>query len=186
VQAIQLYERNTELSEALYAVLQGLEVALRNSIHSVMTAHHGRDDWYDHVVLRDVERGRIADARVMIQQSGKPVTSGKMVAELTFGFWVALTAKDYATSLWIPYLHRAFPQKRLAHGVVHRRLNNIRKLRNRVAHHECILDRNLENDYVEIVETIGWICKDTALWVRETTRFEKAFQAIYGSKIIVL
>jgi hypothetical protein len=44
----------------------------------------------------------------------------------------------------------------------------------------------LENDYVEIVETIGWICKDTALWVRETTRFEKAFQAIYGRKIIIL
>jgi len=181
-----LYERNTELSEALYSVLQGLEIALRNSIHNVMSAQHGRADWYDHVVLQAVERGRIADARVMIQQSGRPVTPGRMVAELTFGFWVALTAKDYATLLWIPYLHRAFPQKRLGHGVVHHRLNNIRKLRNRVAHHECILDRNLENDYVEIVETIGWICKDTALWVRETTRFEKAFQAIYGRKIIIL
>jgi hypothetical protein len=186
VEAILWYERNTELSEALYGVLQGFEVSLRNSIHQAMCARHRRDDWYDYVTLRDVERGRVADARLMIQQSGRAVTSGRMVAELTFGFWVALTAKEYAPVLWIPYLHRAFPQKSLGHGVVHKRLNNIRKLRNRVAHHECILDRDLENEYIEIVEAIGWICPHTALWVRETTRFERTFQAIYGRKIIIV
>jgi len=32
--AIQLYEQNTLLAESLYGILQGLEIALRNSIHA--------------------------------------------------------------------------------------------------------------------------------------------------------
>jgi hypothetical protein len=36
--AIRLYEQNTLLAESLYGVLQGLEIALRNSIHAQLTA----------------------------------------------------------------------------------------------------------------------------------------------------
>jgi hypothetical protein len=35
--AIRLYERNTELSEALYGVVQGLEVTLRNAVHNALS-----------------------------------------------------------------------------------------------------------------------------------------------------
>jgi hypothetical protein len=61
--AIRLYERNTKLSEALYGVVQGLEVLLRNSIHRKMTAHIGREDWYEHVSFLDSEREQIEIAK---------------------------------------------------------------------------------------------------------------------------
>jgi hypothetical protein len=35
--AIRLYEQNTALAEALYGILQGLEIALRNAIHEQMS-----------------------------------------------------------------------------------------------------------------------------------------------------
>jgi addiction module HigA family antidote len=38
VRALHLYEQNTALSEALYGVLQGFEVTLRNSMHGAMAA----------------------------------------------------------------------------------------------------------------------------------------------------
>ena len=51
--AIQLYERNTALSEALYGVIQGLEIALRNALHNTLRKELGRDDWYDHAGLEE-------------------------------------------------------------------------------------------------------------------------------------
>ncbi len=44
--AIRLYERNTELSEALYGVVQGFEVTLRNAVHNILGASLGTT-WYE-------------------------------------------------------------------------------------------------------------------------------------------
>jgi hypothetical protein len=44
--ALALYTLNTQLSEALYTRLQVLELALRNRIHTVMSAAHG-ERWFE-------------------------------------------------------------------------------------------------------------------------------------------
>ena len=185
-EAIRLYERNTRLSEALYSVLQGVEVGVRNAMHGSLSAGFGRPDWYEVVSFNATEQARINEAKETIARNNKHLSPGRMVSELTFGFWVAILAKHYATTLWIPHLHRAFQHKALGHAAVHRRLNGIRFLRNRVAHHECILSRDLEADYIEIIEAVSWICPETAAWIRETTRFEGAFQEQFGRKIIII
>jgi hypothetical protein len=56
--AIRLYERNTRLSEALYGVVQGLEILLRNAIHTKLTERLGREDWYETLQLVEAERKR--------------------------------------------------------------------------------------------------------------------------------
>ncbi len=53
--AIRLYEQNVALSESLYGILQGLEVALRNSIHLRLAADLQTLPWYD---LLDLQRSR--------------------------------------------------------------------------------------------------------------------------------
>jgi hypothetical protein len=178
-EAVRLYEANTLLCEALYPVLQGVEIAARNCMHSVMKAGIGKDDWYRHVQLKVPERESVASAERKILRAGKAVTADRIVSELSFGFWVALCCRHYAAQLWVPHLNRAFAHARLGHKDAHERLNEIRSLRNRVAHHECILGRNLERDYREILEAIGWICPDTSLWIQETNRFEEAFEGHY-------
>ena len=77
----------------------------------------------------------------------RPLTPGRVISELSFGFWTALCSRPYSQSLWIPYLHRAFPTRDWDTGLLFARLEAIRKLRNRVAHHEPILNRNLDQDY---------------------------------------
>ena len=185
-EAIRLYEQNTALSESLYSVLQGLEVSVRNAMHRTLAEGFGRFDWYKVVKLSTSESERVQDAMDTIARNNKTLTPDRMVSELTFGFWVAILTKHYAPELWIPHLHRAFPHKALGHQTVHQRLNKIRFLRNRVAHHECILNRDLESDYCEIIEALGWICPETSAWIRETTRFEKSFQELFGRKIIII
>lgn len=81
-----------------------------------------------------VERAR---SRVAASAPSK-VIPGKVIAELTFGFWTYLVSDLHEKRIWVPYLHRAFPD-----GTNRKKLNatltSLRDFRNRVAHHEKIL-----------------------------------------------
>jgi hypothetical protein len=182
--AIALYEWNTKVSEALYGLIQGLEVTLRNSFHRVLTAAYGREDWYEPggVLLLQPQRDQVEEAKLRIQGDGRAVTPGRVVAELMFGFWTALVGTDYAQRLWDKDLNRAFPTAKLSRKQVAKRLSKIRFLRNRVAHHECIIgkighERNLQEDVEQILEAIGWICTTTALWAAQTCSFDLHYGA---------
>jgi hypothetical protein len=61
-EAIRLYERNTMLSEALYGLLQGLEVALRNAIHRELSLGLAREDWYNSVTWQVAQQEQIDNA----------------------------------------------------------------------------------------------------------------------------
>jgi hypothetical protein len=173
--AIKLYERNTELSEALYGVLQGLEVTLRNAIHNALTEGLGTASWYDKVVLEDSERDSLQEARHKLIEKCVAETPGRIIAELTFAFWVRLTAGVYEKSVWVPHLRRMFPI-RLQRGVIHGRLVELKTLRNRIAHHERIIyKRDAQEDYRKLLETIGWVSPDVREWVRETNCFLERF-----------
>jgi|SRR5271166_3866353 len=176
-EAIRLYERNTSLSEALYGLLQGLEVALRNAMHRELSLGLAQEDWYNSVTWQLAQREQIDNAKDGLQKKAKPIVPGGMVAELTFGFWVGLTGPKYSVDLWERHLYKSFPNAKLGRKQLNKRLESIRLLRNRVAHHEPILSRDLEKDAGRILETIGWISKDTERWIRQTNCFYERFNA---------
>jgi hypothetical protein len=174
--AIRLYEFNTRVSEALYGVIQGLEVALRNAIHERMMTQTGKADWFESFQFEDSERKAIEEAKVSILDRPALVTPGRIVAELKFGFWVRLFSHTYDKNLWIPHLRHIFPIKfDNSRSFIHGRLVDLKTLRNRIAHHERILcgKRNVPKDYREILETIGWISPMMRNWVASTNCFEK-------------
>lgn len=178
--AIYLYEWNTRVSESLYGIIQGFEVALRNAIHEVMSEHYKSEDWYETAPLLAEQRAQIEQAKKRIAKDGRSVTPGRFVAELMFGFWTALAGTDYAQSLWDKSLYRAFRGVRVGRKQAAERLKKIRFLRNRVAHHESIIgrighERDLRQDTKEILEAIGWICPTTAIWVAHTTSFDEQY-----------
>jgi hypothetical protein len=165
--AIALYEWNTKVSESLYGVMQGLEVTLRNSFHRVLATAYGKDDWYEVAPLLQNQKKQIQEAKPRILTDSRVVTPGRIVAELMFGFWTTLVGTDYAQTLWDKHLNNAFPAAKLSRKVVASRLQKIRFLRNRVAHHESIIgklgkERNLQEDLGQILECLGWICPTTA------------------------
>jgi hypothetical protein len=176
--AIRRYEINIALSESLYGVLQGFEVALRNAMYCAVSDGFGTTNWLELFQFDEPERFNVEAAKAKIMRKQKAVTPAGIVAEMTLGFWVALTARHYAARLWVPYLHKAFPYQHLGHKAAFQRLSSIRILRNRIAHHECILFRDLARDYHEIIETTGWICPATAAWIRKTTRFEACYRRL--------
>jgi len=192
--ALTLYEYNVEISEALFGFLHGLEVAVRNSIHHTLCADLGVSDWYTGAVplpwsksggrlsLTSVMQDMIAAAQ---HKAGAIPTPGKVIAELTFGFWPSLIAKNFNASLWVPSLHKAFPHAGpVKRREIHRRLDTIRWLRNRIAHHEPIAtSRNVvrtgfpgQPDVTlgQILECVEWISTDAAIWLKAHSRYQQA------------
>lgn len=172
--ALKLYEENMRLSEAFYIPLQCVEVCLRNSLHEQLTNVFG-DDWFQNKKppLEGDSLSMIFDAIEELRRDRRGISPGRVVAELKFAFWVGLLAPKYDATLWRQALYRAF----LAKGGqprrnVHGRLNAIRRFRNRIAHHEPIFDRPLEQIHTEIIGAIGWMCRETCNWAAHHSRFE--------------
>ena len=189
VKASHLYAWNTAASAALWGPLQMVEVALRNALHSRLEERFGVD-WFDRLdaTLAIGCLHRISDARRKVQGQRGTITPGQVVASLPFGFWVSLLGPggrridgrraNYEMALWRPCLRPAFPHRAsLSRKRAHTELDALRKLRNRVAHHEPIFRRDLAADYDRILEVIGWISPDVATWVRRHSRFKDVLDA---------
>ena len=54
--------------------------------------------------------------------------------------------------------------------LIYSELEQIRRLRNRIAHHEPIFTRNLTDDYQKILSLVGYRCAVTAKWLDEHQR----------------
>jgi hypothetical protein len=184
--ALCLYTWNTAISAAFYAPLQGLEVALRNSMHRQIETVYG-SHWYDNQQcgLDAGTLNRIDEAKNKLKKGRYLIDPPHIVAELPFGFWVSLLGKggqprppeihkrNYEMTLWRPALFRAFPHSgRRNRSDTHKPLDYLRTLRNRIAHHEPIFNRHLEKDYQSIIEVTEWICPKTADWIKHHSRVD--------------
>ncbi len=82
-----------------------------------------------------------------------PVSTGKVVAELTLYFWKRLYGPEYEQTLWRPTLKRTFPDKRIKRADIASNLENIYQARNRLAHHEPVLHKRF-NDTISSLRYI--------------------------------
>jgi hypothetical protein len=178
--AISLYERNTRLAEAVYAPLQTLEICLRNHLDDHLTTTYGAD-WMTNgsPPLNELAQKKVRWAQAELKTKKIPATRNAILAELNFGFWTSLLAKQYDATIWRSACHRTFRSngKGLARQIIHGRFNAIRRFRNRVAHHEPIFHADLEKTHEEILEACSWICGHTAAWARHHSRFPEIWAA---------
>jgi hypothetical protein len=183
--AVELYTLNTRLSESLYTPIQMLEIALRNRIHAVLSAElHAH--WYDETrcQLDTRQAEQLASARNDLSAAQKPDAPGRVVAALTFGYWTAFFNTDYE-DLWRKHMHRIAKRadgKSLTRKDFSRSLTPIRLLRNRIAHHEPILEWNLPKHYANIIQLTEWLSPAAATWCRAHSRFD----GLYPNQGIIL
>ena len=162
------YLLNMALCESLYSPLQLCEIALRNAIHRHVSALMGRVDWYDDpgFLLTPWAADEVAKVKSRITKTGKPITAGRVVAELQFGFWISLFEVHYeqrtpflpgAIKTVFPRLPKSLHKRKDRKGD----LDKIRLLRNRVFHHERIVHwKDLDARHDLILQVIAWISPD--------------------------
>ena len=166
--ALQLYARNVALGAAFHGPLQALEVTLRNAVHSRMTQVYGHS-WFDSAPLDVPEQKAINKAKGSLERERKQPTPGRVIAAINLGFWVALFARKYDATLWRTALHECFDTGQ-SRANVHDSLNRLRTLRNRIVHHEPILQRDLRADHRWILHLLRRLSPETAAWVAHHSR----------------
>lgn len=171
--ALDLYGWNIQISEAFFPVLSASEVCLRNTISARLLTLYGPTWWEDATFLAEIRSGGtriVRTAREKLQRRGH-VTSGGMTAELNFGFWVNMLLPRHEAVFWADFNNSfdALPAA-VTYTALYRRCDRVREFRNRVFHHEPIIERNISQEYSQIMELITWLSPDKANWIRQYSR----------------
>lgn len=169
--AIDLYQWNLEVSSALFTAIHYFEVALRNTIDVRLTKDFGgSQSWFDapEAPLSSGGKKKIKQAKRWVTEAGHEIRHGRVIAELSLGFWWTLFAESYNRTLWSPSLRHAFPSAR--RDRLHSEIDKIRLLRNRIAHHEPLIAHDLHAEYTRILQTAEQIDVRLAWWIDTTSR----------------
>ena len=177
--AYATYAWNIALCESLYPALNCFEVALRNSVHAAATDQFGTEYWFNSRLRKD-ESDRLNILRSRINFSGNTNPSaGELVSGLSLGFWVSLFKGHYERVLWpllLPAVFPYAPRRQRSRREISKRVDSIRRLRNRVFHHEPIWHwRDLPQQHQQILETIGWISPAMLAMTRLLDRFPSVY-----------
>ena len=184
-QALRLYVLNTKVSAAFLADLHYVEIALRNKFDGELCAGFGPEWFKDQTFLALVDRrsqGILLKAQSDAAKHwprGRPVPPGKVIAELSFGFWHNLTDSRLEHPLWVPYLHKAFrPRKAPKRATFNQQLEKLRQLRNRIAHHEPIFHLDLMAIHQTLRQVAQALCPATAAVMLKTSTVRREVMGV--------
>ncbi len=163
--AWRLYEWNLEATSSLMTPLNMLEVTLRNQLYEAGARPFGSNWLTTSTHLRAADSRTVTEVCDYLKRRNAQVNPGAVIAELGFGFWVGLLANHYDQTLWRQGLHRAF-ERGANRRDLHDQLDRLRTLRNRIAHHEHLLNRNLRADLARIEMLLESINPEVAAWVK--------------------
>lgn len=181
------YIDNIQISQSLYPELSILEITLRNSIDSMLKINFS-ENWLEEEVkfnkfLMEKDYKVLLDTynstREECNNSSKEFTSGKVIANLNFGFWTSLCSKNYSLILWhkkkcFRSVFVNYPSKKQEISKIARHLYEIRRIRNRVFHYEQIFKypTNTLKVYGRIKEFLSYLPdNDNSIILRKTSSF---------------
>lgn len=183
--ARRLYTWNLAASSALWGPIHVLEIVVRNALHDQLVERSERGDWWadPHIHLCRNEREAIDSVIATLERRGAAdPSSDQVVAATSFGLWVGLTgegiARDrvlsYETTLWQPRLHKAFPHREnRRRKYIHAKLDAVRILRNRIAHHEPIYCAPLQNLYDDVLEIAAMVHPEARQFIESHSRAQE-------------
>ena len=156
--AKRLYNANIRLAQATHPILTQFEVILRNSINDQLTSYFNDDDWIINQKNGFMNNNSLRQSNFFLKRSIQktetnltrrriPITSGKIISDQTFGFWLSLfLSHHYALIGGQPI--QIFRNKPAAEhrSSIYSKLNAIRNFRNRVNHCEplCFIGNNID------------------------------------------
>lgn len=156
------------------APLHICEVVIRNAVADALEAVYGpRWPWETTFVLSlpNPSGSYYNSRRDLKSAAAKQPSTGKVIPELKFVFWQEMFTHRHDVRLWNTHIKRIFPSYDPAITVVSLRkavyadLEAIRKLRNRIAHHEPIFTRNLKTDFERMLKLVEQRSPLVASWM---------------------
>lgn len=182
-QALQLYQWNLELSSAFIVPLHLLEVSTRNAVVEALEIVHTANWPWNNGFIRSLPNPHVGYSaqKDLKNVAVRQPTMGKVVAELKFVFWERMFTSRHDVKLWDAHINDVFPfaPESLSTSEIRSQLytdiSTIRELRNRIAHHEPIFQRDLLDDYNRMLKIVSWRDDTTAQWM---DKFQTATQLL--------
>ena len=184
---LKRYLYNIEVSKSLYPLLSILEISLRNRLNQAIETTV-KQDWLlkelqQQDILQSNEYKKLSDAKEKLLKKGHiNIYKDDLIAELSLGFWIHLCSKRYKAKLWhvnrffrivfadypnfseFDKINKVFPHLQL-----------MLKLRNRIFHHEIIINHpyGIANCYNDLRKLLGYISKDSLTYLDIICDFNK-------------
>lgn len=180
--ASDLYAWNAAASAALLLPSHFAEISTRNAASDALVATYGPDWPWETVFERSLPNPYApvySPKRDLIQTRNKyPGSPGKVIADLKLAFWESLFTARHDVRIWNHQISTVLPNAnssivREVRNRVRMDIKEIRILRNRIAHHEPIFNRNLEDDLRRMIELISLRSAEVADWVSHMETFSK-------------
>lgn len=170
--AVALYEWHARLTVASFGLIHHFEVLLRNAIDGTLGTGQLqtpiKETWLlDFEILQPDGIKQVITALERLEK-GKIVTRGRIVAGLSFGFWAGLFGRRYE-ELWRHRLRAVFPHGTLTRKDLSTKMRLIQHFRNRVAHHDSLLDQDIQARLDDMLAIAGWIDPAARVWLAEHT-----------------
>lgn len=180
-QALALYEWSTRTASASFEAVGHLEILLRNALDKALKEFYNEKErgipWF---LLNTPGGENVRDAvmsvRQRLQQQEQSHGSGstthprdsrhQIIAGLNFGFWSGLVGPKYE-QLWRDCVHHAFPYSSGRRKDVATALERVRKFRNRLAHHDSMINVDVPFEIRQIIEIARYIDNDAAAWLEK-------------------
>ena len=176
--AFALYLYNSRLAKSFLFPLSVSEVTLRNAVDDTLVKQFG-PNWHLHegfrlTTLTEESLKALDKARDLAKSNDR----GKVIAELTFGFWSNLFRVEYA-EFWRTKANIAFPGLPRGEGrhEIQLLVKEINQLRNRVAHHEPLLGENAPDIHSKMIKLVKYRCEVTSDWMRHHSTVSVAIRS---------
>ncbi|WP_342318706.1 hypothetical protein [Corynebacterium mayonis] len=170
--ALDLYQWNAEMAGAVLEQISHLEVLLRQAIDTHMSSYINETQsgipWVLLPPCSTTQGAAIEKVRERLRARNQE-TRDQIVANLSFGFWSGWLGSKYE-ELWRQCLHKAFPHSPGRRADVAGIVEQIRKFRNRVAHHDSLLNVAIKFEMDAVFRLAEYISPDAAKWMRSVDR----------------
>jgi hypothetical protein len=189
---LKAYAQNIVLSLALYPVLQQFEVVFRHQIEKILIADFGAQWSTNPIFLQNLDpwaNQELTKTLSKLSKINSVIQSDLVVAECTFGFWTSFLEARNNHMIWFKHDKNIFPfatRKQRNIHIIRREFDTLRKLRNRIAHHEPIRDDpQLVMKYQSLIQLLNWMNPHVTLWLQrnKVDRFIQEYQKIQNPKL---
>ena len=184
---LRRYIYNIQIAESFYPLLAALEISLRNRLYMAIINLKGENWLLNEITSSNMllvnERKVLLDVYNKIKRKYTNISETSIIAELTFGFWINLCKKAYKNTLWDKqgFFDKIFPDFDKHFNsptwdktkVVFPILKEILRLRNRIFHHEIIINNKngIENMYEQTKRILYSLSEEYAKIFETSFRF---------------
>lgn len=184
---LRRYIYNIQVAESFYPLLAALEISLRNRLYMAIVNLKGENWLLNEITSSNMllvnERKVLLDVYNKIKCKYTNISETSIIAELTFGFWINLCKKVYKNTLWDKqgFFDKIFPDFDKHFNsptwdktkVVFPILKEILRLRNRIFHHEIIINNKngIENMYEQTKRILYSLSEEYAKIFETSFRF---------------